>query len=64
MNVAKALESPRSNDVHKQYHVGGGGGLVAAGVRTQCSSRSSAHWTVQTGKPPGGRGNAESFCYL
>jgi len=53
-----------SSDVHKQYHVGGALAIPAAGVRCACSSPSSTSWTVQTGKPPGGRGNAESYRYL
>lgn len=45
---------PDRLDVHHQWHVGGNSGLVAAGVRCQTSTQSSAPWTVQTGKPPGG----------
>ena len=46
--------SPERWDVHRQEHVGGVAGTVAAGVLTQTGPKSSAPWVVQTGKPPGG----------
>ena len=61
--LSESMSSLRT-DVHKQYHVGGSYATPAAGVRTQVGPISSTPWTVQTGKPPGGRGNSESYRYL
>jgi len=49
-----------------EYFVGGAMTTSAAGLRTQCRGMSSsfAPWTVQTGKPPGGRGDCGAHRYL